>query len=171
MVRLFFISSSMQTSMWTRGTLLFAVIALLGAGCTSQNTVSTGSEATGVQTTTAGEPSGGSQTSVEIKADGSTTVTTDVEAEVVTVTITGDGFSPASVTIKKGTTVKFVNKGSKAHWPASDPHPSHTAYPEFDAKQEIKSGASWTFTFDKVGSWRYHDNLNSGEQGVIIVTE
>jgi len=165
----------MTQAFWVRCATVGATVALMGAGCTAQTSVQTDTTDTGTGTTSAAEGTTtgvGTSTSVDIKTDGTnTTVTTDAAPTAVTVTISGDGFSPASVTVKKGTTITFVNKGSTAHWPASDPHPTHTTYPEFNSKKEIASGASWTFTFDKVGTWRYHDHLNSGEKGVIIVTE
>ncbi|MBX4186960.1 MAG: cupredoxin domain-containing protein [Candidatus Doudnabacteria bacterium] len=87
------------------------------------------------------------------------------------ITYTSTGFSPATVTIKKGTTVNFVNNSSGNVWPASDPHPSHTDYPGFDPRQAIPAGQSWAFTFDKVGTWGYHNHLNPAKRGSITVTE
>jgi plastocyanin len=73
--------------------------------------------------------------------------------------------------VKKGTKVTFVNNSTSAFQPASAPHPAHTDYPEFDPKRAIAAGASWEFTFDKVGTWRYHDHLNPTRFGTVIVTE
>lgn len=95
----------------------------------------------------------------------------DVQEGQVTISITSVGFVSASVNIKKGTTVKFLNGDSKPHWPASNPHPTHTDYPGFDAGQALQPGESWTFTFDKVGTWKYHNHLNPARGGKITVTE
>ena len=89
----------------------------------------------------------------------------------VTIRITADGFEPANVTVKKGATVTFVNNDTKLRWPASGPHPTHTNYPEFDPKQGIAAGASWAFTFDRVGAWGFHDHLNATQFGRVTVTE
>ncbi len=89
----------------------------------------------------------------------------------VFVNITSSGFQPASITVKKGTSVTFVNDDTKPRWPASAPHPSHTDYPQFDPKQAIPPTDSWEFTFDKVGTWRYHDHLNPTQFGSVTVTE
>ncbi|MBX4191690.1 MAG: cupredoxin domain-containing protein [Candidatus Doudnabacteria bacterium] len=89
----------------------------------------------------------------------------------VTVAYTASGFSPNNFTIKKGTKVTFVNNSSSSMWPASAPHPSHTDYPGFDPKKAIAVGSSWSFTFDKVGTWGYHDHLNPTKFGKIVVTE
>ena len=56
-------------------------------------------------------------------------------------------------------------------WIASDPHPVHTAYPGFDSHTDIGAGESFSFTFDKVGSWGYHNHLNSTVRGTVVVTE
>ena len=78
-------------------------------------------------------------------------------------------FSPAKITIKKGKAVKFINEGKESHWPASNIHPTHAIYPEFDPKRGIAPGDSWSFIFDRVGSWRMHDHLFPRITGVIIV--
>ncbi len=88
-----------------------------------------------------------------------------------TISITSTGFSPAQVSVKKGTTVTFVNNDTKLRWPASAPHPAHTDYPAFDPKKGIAAGASWSFTFDKVGTWSFHDHLNPTQFGKVTVTE
>lgn len=81
------------------------------------------------------------------------------------------GFTPGSITVKKGTTVVFKNTDVVGHWPASAPHPTHTIYPEFDSKKTIAAGQSWSFTFEKVGTWKYHDHLNPTIYGSVTVTE
>lgn len=80
-------------------------------------------------------------------------------------------FEPDMITIKKGDRVTFVNSDNKSHWPASDIHPIHGIYPEFDPKRPIKRGESWSFTFSKVGHWRFHDHITPSTTGTIIVTE
>ena len=86
-----------------------------------------------------------------------------------TVTYTANGFSPASITIKAGDTVIFKNNSAADFWPASGPHPTHTNYPEFDAKKAISAGSSYSFTFTKVGSWKYHNHLSPSLTGTITV--
>jgi plastocyanin len=89
--------------------------------------------------------------------------------KTVTVSITSSGFSPSSITINKGDTVKFVNNDTAQHWPASDPHPTHTDYPGFDALRGLSNGQSYSFTFTKLGTWGYHDHLNSARHGSVTV--
>jgi plastocyanin len=89
----------------------------------------------------------------------------------VTINYTTSGYSPSTVNIKKGTKVTYVNQTSGVMWPASAPHPTHTDYPEFDPKQAIAAGQSWSFTFDKTGTWRFHDHQNPSKFGSVVVTE
>lgn len=89
----------------------------------------------------------------------------------------GQTFSPKILTIKKGDTVVFVNSGKNPMWVASAMHPTHGVYPTtggcigstFDACKGYEAGSSWSFTFDYVGSWGYHDHLNAGAFGKIVV--
>lgn len=95
----------------------------------------------------------------------------------VTVTYTASGFSPSTITIQKGDTVVFKNTASDGVWVSSNPHPVHTAYPTtggcigstFDACKPIPPGSSWSFTFGVAGTWGYHDHLNPGKGGTIVV--
>lgn len=99
------------------------------------------------------------------------------------VEITSSGFSPQELTIKKGETVRWINKQSRPSWPASAQHPTHTVYPGssilkcetsekssiFDSCKGLIEGGSWSFTFNEVGSWGYHNHLASDNFGKIIV--
>lgn len=80
-------------------------------------------------------------------------------------------FFPSELKIKKGDTVVWTNRDSRTTWPASAIHPTHQLYPGFDALRGINTGESYSFTFDKVNSWRYHDHLNPSVTGAVIVTE
>lgn len=101
--------------------------------------------------------------------------TTHVEEEAPAgsemIIYTDNGFDPATVTIKVGTTVAFHNDGSGQLWVASDPHPEHTDYPGFDAERGYGVGQNYTFTFTRAGTWRYHNHNNSGHGGIIIVVQ
>jgi plastocyanin len=99
------------------------------------------------------------------------------------VTYTDAGYSPNALTIKKGETVTFKNQSSRAMWPASAVHPTHRVYsgtsldehcPDktgtaFDACKGFKPGENWSFTFNKTGTWKYHDHLNPKDTGTIVV--
>ncbi len=81
----------------------------------------------------------------------------------------GEQFTPKSVNIKVNDWVFFKNKSSVDFWPASNPHPTHTGYSDFDAGKKIAAGATFKFQFTKAGSWGYHDHLNPSIGGTVVV--
>lgn len=99
------------------------------------------------------------------------------------VTYTDGGYSPIALKIKEGETVIFENRSSRSMWPASAFHPTHRVYsgtainehcPDisgaaFDACKGFLPGESWSFRFNKAGTWEYHDHLNPGAVGTIVV--
>lgn len=99
------------------------------------------------------------------------------------VTYTDSGFAPSTLTIKSGDTVTFNNESSSGMWVASGMHPSHivysgtslqehcpdTANTAFDECQSVQSGESWSFVFNKVGAWGYHNHMRASSFGKIIV--
>jgi plastocyanin len=87
------------------------------------------------------------------------------------VTVSDQGYSPNSFTVKRCTKVTFRNTSSIARWPASNPHPTHDIYPQFDPTQRIFPGEAWSFVFDRVGRWGYHDHLTPSIRGIITVVE
>lgn len=91
--------------------------------------------------------------------------------ESVTILMEKDQFAPDTIEIKKGTKVIFKNEDIEDRWPASNLHPTHGIYPEFDPQQPITVGGQWSFVFDKVGSFKYHDHLLPSLRGVITVTQ
>ncbi len=90
----------------------------------------------------------------------------------ITVTYSATGFSPKTVTIKKGDTVVFENRTGKKASVASNDHPTHLLYPEFDQyKTDQRGKTEFRFTFEKAGAWNYHDHLAPTMTGTVIVTE
>jgi len=90
----------------------------------------------------------------------------------IVVTYGADGqYSPSTITIKKGETITWENDSTVFFWPASAIHPTHQIYPEFDAKKGTAPGGEWSFTFDKAGTWKYHDHLKPSAFGTVMVTE
>lgn len=82
-----------------------------------------------------------------------------------------DSFSPQTITINQGDTVVFENVDAQDRWPASNIHPTHEIYPEFDPKKPIPANTSWQFTFNKAGTWKYHDHLLPTISGTVVVTD
>ncbi len=86
------------------------------------------------------------------------------------VKLTDQGFLPESITVKKGTVVRFVNETTGPMSIASDPHPAHTDYPGFDQfKSSFAGKAEYDFTFEKVGTWGYHNHLSPDMKGTVVV--
>lgn len=86
------------------------------------------------------------------------------------VVLTDEGYTPGEITIRSGQSVKFTTTRGKIFWPASDYHPVHDLYPEFDPKIPIDGDKAWSFTFTKIGTWHYHDHLAPYYTGTIKVT-
>ncbi len=96
---------------------------------------------------------------------------------------TDSGYTSSTLKIKKGETVVWKNQSSSGMWTASAVHPTHTVYPgtnlancgtpagsnQFDACNGIASGQSWSFKFDNLGTWGYHNHLNSSHTGKVVV--
>ena len=95
--------------------------------------------------------------------------TTPPESKPHTVLIIKSKFEPANLTIGVGDTVKWLNKNNRPHWPASDSHPTHDIFPEFDPLKGFGLEESYSFTFTRRGTWFYHDHLYPNLVGKIIV--
>lgn len=91
----------------------------------------------------------------------------DTEHPAVTIRMTQDAVSPDPVTVRVGETVCWVNQDSVNRWPASNLHPTHEIYPDFDPMQGVKPGDTWCFAFGRPGIWKYHDHLLPGIVGTV----
>lgn len=100
-----------------------------------------------------------------------TEILTNSSTEEINVVYTNSGFNPKEISIKKGQKVKFTNLSDKRMWVASDDHPAHTIYPEFDQKSNVMRNGTYEFTFEKVGKWGYHNHSSAFDTGQITVTE
>lgn len=94
--------------------------------------------------------------------------TTITEAEQNAITLTTSGFNPATLTIKAGTTITFMNKSGVEATVNSSPHPQHTDYLPLNLGS-FQEGGQLTITFDNPGTYRYHNHLNPGQFGRIVV--
>ncbi|MBU2103664.1 hypothetical protein KKD81_02575 [Patescibacteria group bacterium] len=107
------------------------------------------------------------------------------EDSVSLVSYTDSGFSPQTVTVSVGDTVRFTNTSSTGMWVGVDEHPTHTEYDgtstkehcvdgsaiggTFDACRPYTSGESYEFTFTRAGTFEYHNHVGSSKTGTVIV--
>lgn len=104
--------------------------------------------------------------------DNSGASVTDLRGQThVSVVLSDVGFEPSYVRVSRGARVTFTTTRPDPFWPASNPHPTHVIYPAFDPKAPIASSSTWSFVFDKIGTWGYHDHLRSYYTGTIDVVE
>ncbi len=88
----------------------------------------------------------------------------------VTVLYSATGFSPSVIRIKAGQTVIFKNITEDGDlWVASNPHPTHTNYPEFNSNHNILKDQEYSFVFLNRGTWGYHNHFSPSQGGQVIV--
>ena len=81
------------------------------------------------------------------------------------VTISNFAFSPAAITVKKGTAVTWTNKDSTTH--------TVTENDSQDGPKsgELNQGQSYTFTYNTAGTFKYHCSIHPDMTGSVTVTE
>lgn len=85
-----------------------------------------------------------------------------------TITLTSVGFSLQSLIIKAGATITWINKSGVDAIVNSSPHPSHTDYPPLNLGI-FPDGGMLSLTFDKAGTYKYHNHLSPSQAGTIVV--
>jgi plastocyanin len=137
---------------------LVAAVLLL-AGCSSGS-----SKTTAAASSTS--PGGAKTTTTDASAGSSTTTTPVPAASPNGVNIVNYAFSPATLTVKVGTTVTWKNYDQFAHEVISttgDPGQM------FDLGQQA-SGATVSHTFTAPGTYQYYCNIHNYMKGTIVVT-
>ncbi len=87
------------------------------------------------------------------------------------ISITSNGLSPTQVSIQRGWQVTWVNKDETQHRIVSDPYPGGNIQDDvyFDS-DALDSDESFTYTFNKEGTFSFHDEEDPLKvKGVIIV--
>jgi plastocyanin len=80
------------------------------------------------------------------------------------VTIHDLGFSPANITVKKGTTVTWTNNDSVSHTVTSDSGSTLNS-------KNLGNGETFSFTFNAVGTFAYHCTIHPSMHGKVTVTD
>lgn len=82
-----------------------------------------------------------------------------------TVTIDNFAFSPAAITVKKGTTVTWTNNDSTTHTV------TETDGQNGPQSSNLATGKSYSFTYNTVGTFKYHCSIHPSMTGSVTVTE
>jgi plastocyanin len=98
----------------------------------------------------------------------STYPTTSNAVSENTIRINRKGFDPASITVKAGSTVRWVNEDSTA-----DPglyNPTHRiTLVNIKDSQTLSSGQGWSWIFSQPGTYDYSDMIHPTLKGTVIV--
>lgn len=135
----------------------FVAVAMYFSLPSLQNQLGTGSQTTTTTTaaasTTAGTPG---QTPTTVVGTGT------FQPSAVTLEIKSWGFNPNTVTLLKGSTATWTNKDSITH--------TVTSTGNFDSG-DIAAGASWTYTFNNVGTFEYSCKYHPSMTAKVVITE
>ena len=85
-----------------------------------------------------------------------------------TIRINRTGFDPASITVKSGSTVRWVNADSTDD--SALYNPTHRiSVVNIKDSQLLSPGQGWSWIFDKPGSYDYYDMIHPTLEGIVIV--
>lgn len=84
------------------------------------------------------------------------------------ITITKDGFVPATVSIIAGQQVTFVNQDENVHRVIPSPPTTVKSLPEFDS-EDLQPSDSFTYSFENIGTFTVGDNKNSGKHQATVM--
>ena len=98
----------------------------------------------------------------------STSSNTTATTAAATITYSSSGFSPATTTVKSGDTVAIKNDTKEDMQLDSDPHPVHTDDTDLNVGL-VTPGQTKTFMVMKKGSFGYHNHLDPGDTGKIVI--
>lgn len=87
------------------------------------------------------------------------------QAVIHDVRIVNGQFDPKVINVKAGETVRWTNLDGALHWPASNPHPTHTNVPGLDALGDLAYNETYAYTFERPGEYFYHDHTQARETG------
>jgi plastocyanin len=89
--------------------------------------------------------------------------------EEVKIDIQADRFIPATIKVKPGTTITWVNKDTKPYSIAADPHPTHSSLPGL-VGDDLNEADTYSYVFEKPGTYTYHnEQLPMTMRGTVIV--
>ena len=125
-------------------TLLAVLVAACGTSPSGAPTTQPGAQPTAVPTTQPANQPASAPAEVEVK-------------------IAGFAFEPASVTVKAGTTIKWINEDSASHTVAADDG-------SWDSGSLAK-GQSFSKDFTQAGTFTYLCTIHPSMKGTVVVTQ
>lgn len=142
--------------MKNKGIIAAVVALLIVAGVVVAMTVNKPNKETTTNTT--------SSTTVPKSSQSTTTNSQNVNANEVS--ISNFAFSPGHITVKVGTKVTWTNNESIGHTITAD-----VLSPDAPASQLVDKGKTYSFTFNKAGTYSYHCQIHPDMKGTVTVTE
>jgi len=111
-------------------------------------------------------PSTGSSTSnnTNSSANDSSSSSDQTASMTGAITMKNMAFTPSQITVAKGGTVTWTNNDDATHTVTDDL--SDVGGP---ASGDIKPGETYSFTFNKTGSFQYHCTIHTSMRGTIVV--
>ena len=103
--------------------------------------------------------------STSSKPDDNSTQTDQTTSNTNSVSINNFKFSPSSITVKKGTTVTWTNNDSVGHTV------TETDGKDGPKSSDLNQGQSFSFTYNTVGTFKYHCSIHTNMTGSVTVTE
>lgn len=140
--------------------LIIVVLALGGGGAYYLYKKANQKTETATQTSTTQQQSAENMSTTGHADDNSTASTSQTNS----VTIQNFAFSPAHITVKKGTTVTWTNQDSAAHNVTSN----QSGGPKSGT---LEKGQTFSFKFDTTGTFDYICSIHPSMKGTVTVTE
>lgn len=88
-----------------------------------------------------------------------------------TVSYADGAFTPTTLNVKAGESVKFVNNSTLSMWVMSGPDAYHSEFPTFNQDRSVGKGGVYNFTFVTPGTYQYFNKNNPAAKGLIVVTK
>lgn len=99
-----------------------------------------------------------------VQENSSQPATVSSQANAVEVEIKDSAYTPATIKVKAGTTVTWTNRDSIKHDVTADDKSDDAPMSEL-----LAGGESYSFTFNKTGTYTYHCTPHSFMKGTVIV--
>lgn len=84
------------------------------------------------------------------------------------ISITSDGFVPATLVVKRGTTIIWTNTDTALHQIQANPHPTGASLPSLKSEL-LNAQQTYEYIAGTTGTFHYHDHVNPTSNGVIEV--